>query len=737
LKTEGDESPKKGSKAVVFNDSATTYHSFSKGSEGKIDVNTAEAKLPSDPTENRSLSDLTEEGNERLYIQAESFGDYSRSEDFSELQDKLFESLDVSKLVVGSEVEANYGGKGSWYSARIVAIRNDGTFDIEYDYGDNESRVKIDRMRKTGTAKTEAEQTKKEKPQQKTESPFADLAAEIAKEEGDQDVKIPVVVTNAEAETAPIGEPLPEFPADPQPFQNLAAEVAAEEGATASEPVAAASGPFADLPAEVAKEEGDQDVKIPVVVTNAEAETAPIGEPLPEFPADPQPFQNLAAEVAAEEGATACEEEASVKDTYQAPVEVAFAAAVKKSVSPRSVTVASPAADLASEIAAEECEVELFSVGTRVEVDYRRRGKYYPAVVYKVRSDGTYDIDYDDGEKETRVESDYIREIKKPSSDNAHAPAAASVAPPKFHVDDIVEANYRGRGRFYRGKVIKVRHDGTYDVDYDDGEHETLVKSHYIRLIKAHSAEPEPNNANVPAVVVPATAEVAKAPAFNVGDKVEANFAGRGRYFPGKIFKVRDDGTYDVDYDDGETEKRVQAQWIRLLDPVQIPSIARKWQQGDRVEVNYRGKGKWFPGKVKAIAMNGTYCIDYDDGEYEENVKEELVRKQDAASAKATIDASNLTNTVSGAFNTTLAQSKSKLTDLIGNIDNRDEEASQLANSMSEQRENNSQTLQKISELKDKLQQKAQNVAKLQNRAQNFLTTLNGYKERLSKLKSQ
>ena len=35
------------------------------------------------------------------------------------------------------------------------------------------------------------------------------------------------------------------------------------------------------------------------------------------------------------------------------------------------------------------------------------------------------------------------------------------------------------------------------------------------------------------------------------GDKVEARYRGRSRYFPGRIARDNRDGTFDVDYDDG------------------------------------------------------------------------------------------------------------------------------------------------------------------------------------------
>ena len=50
----------------------------------------------------------------------------------------------------------------------------------------------------------------------------------------------------------------------------------------------------------------------------------------------------------------------------------------------------------------EEPEAELV-VGAAVEADYKGRGKYYAGRIARVRLNGTFDIDYDDGEKELGV----------------------------------------------------------------------------------------------------------------------------------------------------------------------------------------------------------------------------------------------------------------------------------------------------------------------------------------------
>ena len=53
---------------------------------------------------------------------------------------------------------------------------------------------------------------------------------------------------------------------------------------------------------------------------------------------------------------------------------------------------------------------------------------------------------------------------------------------------------------------------------------------------------------------------------YREGDKIEARYRGGGRYYPGKIAYDNRNGTYDIDYDDGEKERRVESKLIRRLE---------------------------------------------------------------------------------------------------------------------------------------------------------------------------
>ena len=50
-----------------------------------------------------------------------------------------------------------------------------------------------------------------------------------------------------------------------------------------------------------------------------------------------------------------------------------------------------------------------------------------------------------------------------------------------------------------------------------------------------------------------------------------------------------------------------------------------KLKEGD--EVRYGGKKKWFVATITAVHENGTFDVNYDDGDKERAVKPELVRR--------------------------------------------------------------------------------------------------------------
>ena len=247
---------------------------------------------------------------------------------------------------------------------------------------------------------------------------------------------------------------------------------------------------------------------------------------------------------------------------------------------------------------------EVYRMGDKVQGNYRGKGKWYSGKIIRDRPDGTYDIDYDDGESETRVDTTYIRRIM---SDKA-------VKPTRIEEGSKVEGNYRGKGKWFAGKITRDRGDHTFDIAYDDGESETRVDELLIRLIGGSSSS---------------AVELVE------GASVEAFYKGK-KWYPGKISRVRLNGTFDISYDDGEKEIGVTRENVRGvaserrgLSPRadrERESASNRIEEGSKVEGNYRGKGKWFAGKITRDRGDHTFDIAYDDGESETRVDELLIR---------------------------------------------------------------------------------------------------------------
>merc|ERR1719498_1477098 len=181
----------------------------------------------------------------------------------------------------------------------------------------------------------------------------------------------------------------------------------------------------------------------------------------------------------------------------------------------------------------------------------------------------------------------------------------------------MVKANYKGKGKYFGGTIRRDNRDGTYDIAYDDGDREMGVREADIQADDSGGGG---------------------GGKLREGDKVEARYRGKSRYYPGKISRDRGDGTYDIDYDDGEQESRVSEELIRSLESGggrdSSPSRRPRLEEGMKVKANYRGKGKFFGGTIKRDNRDGTYDIHYDDGDREMGVREADIQAEDSGGGR-------------------------------------------------------------------------------------------------------
>ena len=259
--------------------------------------------------------------------------------------------------------------------------------------------------------------------------------------------------------------------------------------------------------------------------------------------------------------------------------------------------------------------------GTKVEARFKGRNRYYPGRISRVHRDGSCDIDYDDGEEERMVEPSLIRATA--IGEHGGEGAAAD----SLREGTKVEARYKGRSRYYPGRVSRVHRDGSCDIDYDDGEKERMVDQSLVKSLEARSRSPTKSDRSD---ILGRTDTVGNSDIAE-GSKVEARFRGRSRYYPGKVLNVHRDGSFDIRYDDGESERMVDPSLVKLLGSRDLSNPRRgSWsgqlRQGQRVEARYKGRNRFYPGVISRIHGDGTYDVDYDDGEQERMVESSLIK---------------------------------------------------------------------------------------------------------------
>ena len=112
-------------------------------------------------------------------------------------------------------------------------------------------------------------------------------------------------------------------------------------------------------------------------------------------------------------------------------------------------------------------EFEPFAEGDRVVAYFASSDSWHKAIISKVHPLGTYDVDFDDGDKSYKLERRLLRNPKtmvKPVS--LHFDPSTL---PTYKVGDPVSANFEGQGKLFPAEIIRVHKDGTYDVAYTDG----------------------------------------------------------------------------------------------------------------------------------------------------------------------------------------------------------------------------------------------------------------------------
>ena len=93
------------------------------------------------------------------------------------------------------------------------------------------------------------------------------------------------------------------------------------------------------------------------------------------------------------------------------------------------------------------------------------------------------------------------------------------------------------------------------------------------------------------------------------------------------VTNINDDGSYDVDVPKSSGIESKQGLLIGD-EPRNIRRADDALNKGDRVLVNWKNYGTYFPGKIAEVQPHHTYMIHYDDGDVESGVPPSRIAKQ-------------------------------------------------------------------------------------------------------------
>jgi hypothetical protein len=283
-----------------------------------------------------------------------------------------------------------------------------------------------------------------------------------------------------------------------------------------------------------------------------------------------------------------------------------------------------------------------FLSGERVEVDFNGKGKFFPAVIYKMHPNSTYDIDFDDGDFQYRVNAAHIRYPYIPGSDEEEPPppfpatnmrdtapggggvgsgweqtsvAAGGVGLPmrssQFAVGDRVEANFRGKGRYYPGHIVQCHANGTFDMLFDDSDYEFGMHPTLIRLL---AATPSGRHQNGYQNGSSSRDTQSNASSANNGNRPRS----RGMYASGQQ-QMADDDLIVQQRRQQQAQKTAMLQGDAKMQSMQTlhngSGAGSLFHTGDRVTANFPGQGD-FHGFIFKCRPNGTFDVKFDNGEH-------------------------------------------------------------------------------------------------------------------------
>ncbi|KAG6610863.1 Tudor-like, plant [Phytophthora cinnamomi] len=337
-------------------------------------------------------------------------------------------------------------------------------------------------------------------------------------------------------------------------------------------------------------------------------------------------------------------------------------------------------------------------VGDTVKARCNGGSRWFPGKIIRVNRDGTYDVEYEDGDIEKKMAAADVEAtsklVKTPLDSDGKGKKHGDKKGESVKVGDVIEANFKRKGKFHRGKVVRARSDGTFDIEYDVGASETHVRLEDIKKVgdnqekSDHSAD-DATRKTKPKVPSGRSSDSDQGPSKpkkkdtkkpKASSSSESSESDRGKAVlkkgtrvtyrkaddsksrrVGTIRKVHSDGSCDIKYDDGDTTKRIARKLLVVCSDSEdsdeeATRKRRRSEEGptfrrkERVLSNWRRSSKlskprmtktWSKATVLEKNADGTYTIRYKDGVVEEDVPSDAIKSDKSKEESSGSEASS------------------------------------------------------------------------------------------------
>ena len=117
---------------------------------------------------------------------------------------------------------------------------------------------------------------------------------------------------------------------------------------------------------------------------------------------------------------------------------------------------------------------------------------------------------------------------------------------------------------------------------------------------------------------------------YNIDEEIEYHLDDGGDYvwYLGKIVNDNGQNRFDVETEDGEMLRNLSVSKFRRPGSSfnQIFSGDERLKVGVKIRALFEGGSQWFNGKIVGDNEDGTYEVEYDDGDFESGVSYDLIQ---------------------------------------------------------------------------------------------------------------